>query len=68
MTEKYSVDLQCPIKTRGSPFFFSEKICQMQQLAETLKFWQANLGRAQILEVKKREQWETQLELIKNSV
>lgn len=71
--EKYRADLQCSINYRSGKTevvlsFFLEKRCQMRQLAETLEFRQANLERAQILEVEKREQWETQLELIKNPV
>lgn len=33
--------------------YFLERICQMLQLADTLKLWQANLERTQTLEVKK---------------
>lgn len=43
---------------------FLERVCQMLQLADTLKLLQANLEIIKILEVKKCEQWKSQLELI----
>lgn len=62
MFSKYSISYRS--RKTEVILFFLERVCQMLQLADTLKLLQANLELIKILEVKKCEQWKSQLELI----
>lgn len=62
MFSKYSISYRS--RKTEVILFFLERVCQMLQLADTLKLLQANLEIIKILEVKKCEQWKSQLELI----
>lgn len=51
MFSKYSINYRS--RKTEVVLFFLEGICQRLQLADTLKLWQGNLERIQVLEVKK---------------
>lgn len=62
MFSKYSISYRS--RKTEVILFFLERVCQMLQLADTLKLLQANLEVIKILAVKKCKQWKSQLELI----